>query len=179
MRHSVRWIALGIGIVIIAVGVVLATQHRSEASVPHLVQEHAKVPDFTTTALDGTRFDNETLEGKTYLVNVWNTWCLPCQQEEPALRAFYERHKSEPDFAMLGLVRDDNQAAVQAYVDDDRVTWPVVFDDRMLTRFGTTGQPESYVISPDGIAVCGRIGATTLDELESWLAVARSGGRCT
>jgi hypothetical protein len=27
--------------------------------------------------------------------------------------------------------------------------------------------------------VCGRIGATTLDELETWLATARAGERCS
>jgi thiol-disulfide isomerase/thioredoxin len=178
MRNSVRWISLAVVIVFMAFVVVLAMQHRSEASVPHLVQEQARVPKFDTTALDGTRLDSEALKGKTYLVNVWNTWCLPCQQEEPELRAFYERHKSEPDFQMLGLVRDDNKGAVKSYVDDGRVTWPVVFDDRLLTRFGTTGQPESYVISPDGIAVCGRIGPTTLEELEAWLTAARTGGTC-
>jgi hypothetical protein len=80
---------------------------------------------------------------------------------------------------MVGLVRDDEKSAVRAFVDAGRVTWPVVIDDRLLTRFGTTGQPESYVISPDGVAVCGRIGATSLDELESWLAIARAGGQCT
>jgi thiol-disulfide isomerase/thioredoxin len=179
MRYTARWIALGVAVVLVAFGVVLAVQHRSEASVPRLVQEQASVPEFDTKAIDGTRLSSDALQGKTYLVNVWNTWCLPCRQEEPALRAFYERHKSEPDFAMVGLVRDDNESAVNAYVDEEGVTWPIVFDDRLLTRFGTTGQPESYLISPDGVAVCGRIGATSFDELESWLAVARSGGTCT
>lgn len=176
--HLVRWIAAAVVVVIIAFGVVLATQHRSEASVPRLVQEQAKVPTIDTTTLDGKRLTNATLRGKTYLVNVWNTWCIPCRQEEPALREFYDRHKSESDFGMVGLVRDDDKGTVESYVDNGSVTWPVVFDDRLLTRFGTTGQPESYVISPDGIAVCGRIGATTIDELESWLATARAGGRC-
>jgi thiol-disulfide isomerase/thioredoxin len=179
MRHTTRWVALGVGVVLVALGVVLATQHRSEASVPRLVQEHEAAPDFDTTTLDGVPLSSDDLRGKTYLVNVWNTWCLPCKQEEPALRAFYERHESEPDFAMIGVVRDDEEGNVRAFVEGGRVTWPVVFDDRLLTRFGTTGQPESYVISPDGIAVCGRIGATTLDELETWLATARAGERCS
>jgi thiol-disulfide isomerase/thioredoxin len=176
--HTIRWIAVGVVVVLVAFGVVLATQHRSEASVPRLVQEQAKVPTFDAKTLDGKAITNTSLRGKTYLVNVWNTWCIPCRQEEPALRTFYERHKSESDFGMVGLVRDDDKSAVSSYVANGGVTWPVVFDDRLLTRFGTTGQPESYVISPDGVAVCGRIGPTNLDELESWLATARAGGRC-
>jgi cytochrome c biogenesis protein CcmG/thiol:disulfide interchange protein DsbE len=176
--HRARWIALGVGVVVVAFGIVLATQHRTEASMPRLVQEHRAAPAFSAKAVDGTPVTSAALKGKTYVVNVWNTWCIPCQQEEPALRAFYERHGGEPDFAMVGLVRDDNAKAVNRYVDSKRVTWPIVFDDRLLTAFGTTGQPETYVIAPDGRAVCGRIGATSLDELEQWLQVARAGETC-
>jgi len=178
-RHTARWIAVAVGVFVVAFGVVLATQHRTEASVPRLVQQSGDAPTFSAKALDGSTVSSAKLAGKTYVVNVWNTWCIPCQQEEPALREFYARHKSDPDFAMVGLVRDDDHGPVQAAVTDGRVQWPVVFDDRLLTQFGTTGQPETYVISPKGVAVCGRIGASSLDELESWLDVARAGGTCS
>ena len=177
-RHPARWTALGVGVVLVAFGVVLAVQHRTEASVPRLVQDHGVAPTFTTKTLDGKPIDSRTLKGKTYVVNVWNTWCIPCRDEASALRTFYARHASEPDFAMIGLVRDDSTAPVRSYVASKKVTWPVVFDDRLLTEFGTTGQPETYVVSPSGVAVCGRLGATTLTELEAWLQVARSGSAC-
>ena len=178
-RHTARWSALAVGVVLVALGVVLAVQHRTEASVPRLVQEHGVAPTFATKTLDGKPIESRALKGKTYVVNVWNTWCIPCRDEESALRTFYARHASDGDFAMIGLVRDDSKAPVRSYVTNKNVTWPVVFDDRLLTAFGTTGQPETYVVSPDGVAVCGRLGATTLDELESWLQVARAGGTCT
>ena len=47
MRVRARWIALMVGAVLVAFGVVLAVQHRNEPSVPRLVQEHAAVPDFS------------------------------------------------------------------------------------------------------------------------------------
>ena len=45
--------------------------------------------------------------------------------------------------------------------------------------FGTTGQPETYVIAPDGVAVCGNLGASTQAELDTWLQAARDGQECT
>jgi cytochrome c biogenesis protein CcmG/thiol:disulfide interchange protein DsbE len=180
-RHTARWIAVAVGIVFVAFAVVFAVvlQERPASGMPRLVQEHGPAPEFETTTLDGSSLSSADLEGKSYVVNVWNTWCLPCQEEEPALREFYERHEDDPDFAMIGLVREDERGPVQDIVDEGRVTWPVVFDEELLTAFGTTGQPETYVISPDGVAVCGRLGASTVDELETWLDAARTGKMCT
>ena len=60
------------------------------------------------------------LQDKTYVVNFFNSWCIPCQQEAPALKAFYAEHKSEPDFAMVGVVIDDDASTIRGYVATQR-----------------------------------------------------------
>ena len=102
---------------LVAFGVMLAVQHRDEPSVPRLVQRHEPVPQFHLTTLDGKTIDTKSLAGKTYVVNFFNSWCIPCQQEAPALQAFYDAHKNEHDFEMIGVVRDDEETAVRDYVD--------------------------------------------------------------
>ncbi len=176
----IRWIALAVAVVLVGFGVVLAVQHRTETSVPRLVQEHKPVPNFEVEALDGTTIAASELKGKTYVVNFWNSWCIPCRQEEAALRSFYAAHRDEPDFDMIGIVRDDDPKPIREFVDANKINWPVAFDPkgRAGLGFGTTGQPETYVITPTGVTACGRIGPTTEAELESWLAVARTGGVC-
>ncbi len=181
MKLRARWIALAVGVVIVAFGVVLAVQHRSEAAVPRLVQQHGTAPSFKLTTLDGTTLDSASLQGKTVVVNFFNSWCIPCQQESPALKAFYAEHKNEPDFAMVGIVHDDETAAVRDYVKGEQIGWPVALDPKgeAALGFGTTGQPETYVISPDGVAVCGTLGPSTQAELDTWLQAARNGQACT
>ena len=178
--HRTRWIALSAAVLLVAFGVVLAVQHRSEASVPRLVQEHKLVPVFSLETLDGKHVSSRTLAGKTYVVNFWNSWCIPCRQEAPALKSFYANHRTEPDFAMIGIVRDDDPGAIRGYVAAQSVKWPVAFDPNGSAGlgFGTTGQPETYVISPDGVAACGSLGPVTEAELEAWLRAARAGGTC-
>ena len=179
-RHRTRWIALALATVLVAFGVVLAVQHRSEASVPRLVQEHKPVPTFDLATLDAKSISSHALAGKTYVVNFWNSWCIPCQQEEPALQTFYAAHRSEPDFAMVGIVRDDSAGPIRSYVAANAITWPVALDPNGSAElgFGTTGQPETYVISPTGVAACGGLGPVSDADLEAWLEVARGGGVC-
>lgn len=180
MRLRARWIALMVGVVLVAFGVVLAVQHRSEPSVPRLVHEHGVAPAFKVTTLDGKTLDSSSLRGKAVVVNFFNSWCIPCQQEEGALQGFYDAHKGERDFAMVGIVHDDEASAVRDYVKAKGITWPVGFDPNGAAAlgFGTTGQPETYVISPDGVAVCGNLGASTRQMLETWLQAARDGKQC-
>ena len=180
-RHRIRWIALAVAGLLVAFGVVLAVQHRSETSTPRLVQEHQPAPTFDLTSIDDQPVSSQALKGKTYVVNFWNSWCLPCRQEEPALKTFYAAHRDDPDFAMVGIVRDDEESPVRAYVAANDITWPVAFDPdgRAGLGFGTTGQPETYVIGPSGVAACGGLGPLSAADLEAWLEVARSGGVCT
>lgn len=181
MKLRARWIALAVGVVCVLFGVVLAVQHRSEPSIPRLVIEHAHAPAFTLQGLDGKPISSASLANKTYVVNFFNSWCLPCQQEAPALKAFYAEHKSDPDFAMVGIIIDDDAATMRDYVRGESITWPVGVDPKgsASLRFGTTGQPETYVFSSDGIAVCGNLGASTQAELDIWLQAARTGQECT
>lgn len=178
--RGTRWIALTTAVLLVALGVVLAVQHRSEASVPRLVQEHKSAPTFSLTTLDGKQVSSRSLAGKTYVVNFWNSWCIPCRQEAPALETFYAAHRNEPDFAMVGIVRDDEPGPIRDYVATNSVAWPVALDPSGSAGlgFGTTGQPETYVISPTGVAACGTLGPSTVAELEAWLQAARAGGIC-
>jgi cytochrome c biogenesis protein CcmG, thiol:disulfide interchange protein DsbE len=180
VRRPTRWVALAVGLVIAAFGVLLAVQSRDEASVPRLVREHEAAPVIRARTIDGRPVDTAALAGRTYVVNFFNSWCIPCLDELPALRDFYAAHRSDPDFAMIGVVRDDEEAAIRDFVRREGIAWPVVFDgaDRIGLDFGTTGQPETYVVAPDGIVVCGALGESSREALEAWLGAARAGQEC-
>jgi cytochrome c biogenesis protein CcmG, thiol:disulfide interchange protein DsbE len=179
VRHRARWIALTVGVFVAVLAVVLATQvgtdPRADTNRSQLVGRDAPAYDLPT--LDGNRVRSSELAGKVVIVNFWNSWCIPCHQEHPALVEFYGRHAGEPGFAMVGIVRDDTESAIRRYVDDEGVPYTVAFDpgSRASLDFGTRGQPETYAISPDGVVQGAQIGPSDVAMLERLLVAA--GGR--
>jgi cytochrome c biogenesis protein CcmG/thiol:disulfide interchange protein DsbE len=178
VKHPARIAALAVAVVVVVFGVVLAlnvgSDPQADAKQSHLVGKAA--PSFDLPNLAGGRVKLADVAGKATIVNFWNSWCIPCQQEAPALHAFYDEHKDDPDFAMIGIVRDDQASDVRAYVKKNGVDWTVALDPDSLAAldFGTRGQPETYAISPSGVVAAAYYGPMTTRGLEQFLAAARA-----
>ncbi|MEX0666195.1 MAG: TlpA disulfide reductase family protein [Acidimicrobiia bacterium] len=177
MRHPTRWVALSIAAIVLAFAVVLATQigadPQAESKKSALVGD--AVPAFSVRTLEGDVMTEADLTGRAVIVNFWNSWCIPCHQELPALKAFYVAHADDADFVMLGIVRDDTEDAIREYVDAENLGWTIGLDPGSETTlaFGTRGQPETFAISPDGRVVGFQYGPSTKGTLEKLLAEAR------
>ena len=132
-------------------------------------------PAFDLPTLDGGRVTLAGLAGKSVVVNFWNTWCIPCRQELPALKEFYRTHANDSDFVMIGIVRDDTTPEVRRYVRQEKIGWVVALDpgSKAALDFGTRGQPETFVLAPDGQMVGFQWGPSTVAGLEAMLATAR------
>lgn len=174
-RRVARIVAVVVGAACVAFAVVLASQVDNDPTYRggQLLQQSA--PQVDLPRLDGTRLTSADFAGKAVVVNFWNTWCIPCQKELPALRDFAASHAGDSDFLFVGIVRDDTDAAVRTYVSEKRITWPIAFDPdaRAAVDFGTTGQPETYAISREGIVVAQQFGAVSVEDLEAMLACAK------
>ena len=64
-----------------------------------------RAPDFEAFDLDGTPKRLSDYRGKVLLVNVWATWCPPCQEEMPSMQRLYQEI-SDDDFEILAVSVD-------------------------------------------------------------------------
>lgn len=176
MRHPTRWIATGVGVVVVLVAVVLAltigSDPRAEATRSRLAGE--TVPTFRVVTTDGEVITSDDLAGRSTIVNFWNTWCIPCRQEEPALARFRRTHRDDPDVLLLAIVRDDTRSAVEEWMTTHGDRWTIAFDPggQAALAFGTRGQPETFAVSPDGVVVAYQFGPASTADLETMLAAA-------
>jgi cytochrome c biogenesis protein CcmG/thiol:disulfide interchange protein DsbE len=165
---------------VVALAVVLALnvgRDPEDAAANPLVGKRA--PELTLTRLDGTKVTSAQLAGKTVIVNFWNSWCIPCRTELPTLLEWNAEHASDADVVMLGIPRSDTVDAIRKAAKDDGVAWAVENDGgakQATIDFGTTGQPETYVIGPDGFVAGGFIGPLGKPALEQMVARAQGTG---
>ena len=97
--------------------------------------------------------------GKTLLVNLWATWCVPCRAEMPALDAL-EAAEGGADFAVLPINVDLGSAEKPKafYAETGLKALPFFRDDTMavfndLKAQGVTiGLPVSLIVDPAGCA---------------------------
>ena len=178
MRHPARWAALAVGVIVAVFGVVLATQvgTNPQAATQRSQLVGKRAPAFAARTFDGQTLSTRTLAGTPVLVNFWNSWCIPCQQELPSLRQFAQRHAGDSSFVLLGVVRDDTAKAARQYATAEGMTWPLAADPgaSISLAFGTRGQPETYAISPSGVIAGAEIGPASVGTLETLLAAARA-----
>src|ERR1700744_3161229 len=68
-----------------------------------------KLPDLAFEDADGKPKKLSDWHGKTVLVNLWATWCVPCRREMPSLEGLQEKLKG-PDFEVVAINIDTRDA---------------------------------------------------------------------
>lgn len=95
------------------------------------------------------RLHVESLRGRVWLLNVWASWCEPCRQELPTLRAVATRD----GVALYGLNYKDDVPAARALLQgygNPYLGSAVDSEGRVGMDYGVRGVPETFVIDAAG-----------------------------
>jgi len=131
----------------------------------------------TGAGLTSGRVNTAAYRGKVLLVFYWATWCQPCKEDLPALRAMYQQYRSQ-GFEIVGVCLDippgtpqQQQAELTKYLNDNKVPWAQIYEPGGLesppaVQYGVISLPTMILVDKTGTVVSRN---SSVDELKAVL----------
>jgi len=107
-------------------------------------------PAYSVVSFDHKEIKSQTLAGKVVVLNLWATWCVPCQHEMVAMDEYVRRTRN-PDLKIFAITLDPdgNKALLDRL--HSLLSFPLAA--KLWSKAYPTlgGVPTSYVIDRDGV----------------------------
>ncbi|MGC9946784.1 MAG: TlpA disulfide reductase family protein [Bryobacteraceae bacterium] len=109
------------------------------------------MPAFELADLSGKTWRLKDLAGRAVLINVWATWCGPCQRELPHLEKLYEKVKDRSDLQILTLTIDEDLGAVAPFMQERGYNFPVLPAYTFVTGLlDVVAIPQNWIVDAKG-----------------------------
>lgn len=109
--------------------VVIKAQDVVADDTGYIVKVGDMAPDFTIKLTDGKSITLSELRGKVVMLQFTASWCGVCRKEMPFIeKDIWLKHKSNPDFMLVGIDRDEPLDKVIAFGKSTGVTYPLGLD---------------------------------------------------
>jgi peroxiredoxin len=163
MASRGQWIAVGLvlGVIGFAIGAALLLTPEITR-----IEPGARAPAYTVFGITTPdTVDIRDFRGEVVLLNVWATWCGPCEQEMPSMERLYQEMGPQGLRVVAVSVDQADPATVGAWVQERDLSFTVLHDPsgRIQQVYQTTGVQESFVVDREGVIVKKIIGATEWD----------------
>lgn len=143
-----------------AVNARVAPLARGQVAALSLPRAPRAAPEISFNGPNGARKNLSDFRGKTVLLNLWATWCIPCRAEMPALDAL-QASLGDRGFEVVAInidtARLDRPKAFLAEVKADHLTY---FADPAADAFQTLraaykfeGLPATLLLDKDGCEI--------------------------
>ncbi|MEX2143287.1 MAG: TlpA disulfide reductase family protein [Anaerolineales bacterium] len=117
-------------------------------------------PEFSLTTFDGEEYGPAEMAGKVVLLNIWASWCKPCEQEAEEIQTAWLHYEGRGDVLFLGVDYVDTENEALAYLARWEITYPNGPDlgTQIYHAFRARGVPETFIISKLGEVAFVKIG---------------------
>lgn len=128
-------------------------------------------------ALGGRSLSLQELRGTPVVLNMWASWCVPCQQEAPTLERAWRGLGRPRGVLFLGLDMQDADLDAQGFMHRYAIDYPNIHDpgNDVPQEYGATGVPETFFISAQGRVVGHVIGVSDQRQLAAGIQAALTG----
>lgn len=120
------------------------------------VERGDQAPQIQAPSLSGEPFSLSRLRGKYVLLDFWATWCGPCLEQTPRIKALSENYADNDRFEIVGLNLDPTRDRATRYIERNELNWTQVAlgtwgKDNLITQaFGVGAIPSFWLIDPRG-----------------------------
>ena len=88
----------------------------------------------------------EEIKTEFVILNLWASWCIPCQNEVDELLKISE----QSNITVIGILVDDSASNGREFIKDNRITYKNILEeeesDIVLSQFNWTGIPTTLVL---------------------------------
>jgi peroxiredoxin len=128
-------------------------------------------PNFAASTPGGQEIELSALRGSPVALNFWATWCVPCRAEMPELQSAATRYRDQ-GLVVLGVNGGETANQVKAYVDELKLTFPIVLDpDGMIANsYGVYAMPTTIWIDAESIIRAKHLGPLTENDIDRYMA---------
>lgn len=155
-RHALYLSSSILLVLIVACGIFLAVRNSDKAT-----PSETLVPSFSRA-----EFSSRDFLGKVSIVNIFASWCTPCEAEHPALMDLKANHGA----VIYGINFKDSSSGRLDYL--QRLGNPYIAvtadgDGTLSEAWGASGVPATYVIDAKGRIVHHHAGPLTPDDVQT------------
>ena len=133
---------------------------------PHKAEGVANL-DLTFKDMNGAEVRLADYKGQVILLNIWATWCGPCELEIPELVEAYSKYKDK-GVMVLGVSLDDSAETLRAYAPKKQMNYPLLlWEDKFEDAYGPiVGVPITFFIGRDGTISRRHFGPVTKERID-------------
>lgn len=133
---------------------------KGEVAAMTVAAKPAPLPDYAFEGPDGAPTSLAAFKGKTTLLNIWATWCVPCRAEMPALDRLQEAFAGQ-NFQVVAVNVDTTRLErAKAFLTETGVKSLTYYGDPKANIFfemkqsgKALGLPTTLLIGPDGCQI--------------------------
>jgi peroxiredoxin len=143
-----------------------AITEAPDSAEPHKSEGTANL-SLTFKDMNGSDVRLADYKGQVILLNVWATWCGPCELEIPELVEAYTKYKDK-GVIVLGVSLDDPAETLRAYAPKKQMTYPLLlWQDDFEEAYGPIiGVPITFFIGRDGTISRRHFGPVTKEVID-------------
>ena len=125
------------------------------------VEPGQAMPDFTVQLTDGTTATLSALlkEKDLVVLNIFASWCGPCEREFPEMEAVYQAHSDKMVIVSVSGDPNDTMDIISAYKDSHKLSFPMGLASEELYPLAGSGFPTTIFIDRSGNVGFIKVGA--------------------